>query len=136
MKIRLFLTVFCALFVLFPLSGAYKQGKILLDCRFTPKEVSADDLRPGSVMWEKDSGKEGGPALHLKSTTPAGTRNYPILLDPELCRGKRLMLEVRVKGLNLERGEKQHFAPNFMFRIQRRNVRKTRWAKVASELGS
>ena len=136
MKIRLFLTVFCALFVLFPLSGAYKQGKILLDCRFTPKEVSADDLRPGSVMWEKDSGKEGGPALHLKSTTSAGTRNYPILLDPELCRGKRLMLEVRVKGLNLERGEKRHFAPNFMFRIRRRNVRKTRWAKVASELGS
>ena len=45
MKIRLFLIVFCSLFVLFPLSGAYKQGKILLDCRFTPKEVSADDLR-------------------------------------------------------------------------------------------
>ena len=135
MKIRFFL-FFVVLLTLIPLSGAYKQGKILLDCRFAPKEVSADDLRPGSVMWEPDSGKEGGPALHLKSTTPAGTRNYPILLDPEVYRGKRVILEVRVKGLNLERGEKSHFAPNFMFCIRRKNIRKIRWAKVASELGS
>ena len=42
MTIRFFL-FFVVLFTLVPLSGAYKQGKILLDCRFAPNDFGGED---------------------------------------------------------------------------------------------
>ncbi len=87
--------------------------------------------------YAPDEGVDG--ALHCLSTNNVGTRNFGMPLDVKKIAGP-ILVEARVKGVGVERGERHFAGPNLMIHYFDPTVKKARkrnaWRKLASEFGT
>ena len=118
--------------------AAWVKEEQLWRMDFSPESMKpfAKDLIKGT-SYAPDEGVDG--ALHCLSTNNVGTRNFTMPLDVSKIAGP-ILVEARVKGIGVERGEYHFCGPNLMIHYENpaaTNVRRRRaWRKLASEFGT